>query len=236
MKPPSPPDRPGGTGSDRRPSSEPPSPSPARPGTPPPARPASPPVGRPDPPRPARPGTPASPGRRTPPRPARPSSPPSARPTAQPHERSGLPAPPASGSPPPPARLKPARRTPGPPAPAGGRPAGRGESPEEATLRSPSASTEWGFSDAEGTAWIARVAGTARSGVIADSGAALMVVRFFRAGDESEKPRGELLTVARDLAELFPDEWQALLAEATRKRPASVKGRRRRRSRLRRRR
>ena len=77
------------------------------------------------------------------------------------------------------------------------------------------ASTEWGFSDAEGTAWIARVAGTARSGVIADSGAALMVVRFFRAGDESEKPRGELLTVARDLAELFPDEWQALLAEAT---------------------
>lgn len=128
--------------------------------------------------------------------------------------------------PPPPARLKPAR----------GRPAGGGESPEEATLRSPPASTEWEFSDARGTGWIARVAGAARSGVIADSGAALMLVRFFRAADESEKPRGELMTVARDLGELFPDEWRALLAEATRERPGSGRGRERRRSRFRRRR
>ncbi|MDE0473968.1 MAG: hypothetical protein F4179_10645 [Gammaproteobacteria bacterium] len=80
------------------------------------------------------------------------------------------------------------------------------------------------------------MAGTARSGVIADSGAALMLVRFFRAGDEAEKPRGEFLTVARDLAELFPDEWQELLAEATRERPRSGKTTRKRRSRLRRRR
>lgn len=77
------------------------------------------------------------------------------------------------------------------------------------------------------------MAGTARSGVMADSGAALMLVRFFRAGDEPEKPCGEFLTVARDLAGLFPDEWQALLAEATRERPRSGKTRRQHRSRLR---
>ncbi|MDE0075179.1 MAG: hypothetical protein OXR82_12280 [Gammaproteobacteria bacterium] len=80
------------------------------------------------------------------------------------------------------------------------------------------------------------MAGTARSGVIADSGAALMLVRFFRAGNEAEKPRGEFLTAARDLGGLFPDEWQALLAEATREWPRSGKTRRKRRSRLRRRR
>ncbi|MXW09412.1 MAG: hypothetical protein F4X47_04055 [Gammaproteobacteria bacterium] len=80
------------------------------------------------------------------------------------------------------------------------------------------------------------MAGTARSGVIADSGAALMLVRFFRAEDEAEKPRGEFLTVARDLAELFPAEWQELLAEAIRERPRSGKTTRKRRSRLRRRR
>jgi len=72
------------------------------------------------------------------------------------------------------------------------------------------------------------VAGAARSGAISDPGAALMLVRFFRAGEESEKPRGELVTVARDLAELFPTEWHALLAEATRERPASGKSRRKR--------
>ena len=63
-----------------------------------------------------------------------------------------------------------------------------------------------------------------------------MLVRFFRATDESEKPRGELLTVARDLAELFPDEWQELLAEATRPRPEPGKGKRKRRGRRRHRR
>ena len=72
--------------------------------------------------------------------------------------------------------------------------------------------------------------------MIADVGATLMLVRFFRAGDESEKARGELVTVARDLAELFPAEWHALLAEATRERPASGRGRRNRRGRRRRRR
>lgn len=45
-----------------------------------------------------------------------------------------------------------------------------------------------------------------------------MLVRFFRAGDESEKPRGELVTVVRDLARLFPEEWRTLLAEAARER------------------
>ena len=49
-----------------------------------------------------------------------------------------------------------------------------------------------------------------------------MMVRFFRAGDAPEKPRGELLTVARDLSALYPDEWRALLVEATR--PASGPG------------
>ena len=69
-----------------------------------------------------------------------------------------------------------------------------------------------------------------------DPGVALMLVRFHRSGDESEKPRGELLTVARDLAELFPDEWQMLLTEATRKRSSPGRSRRKRRGRGRRRR
>ncbi len=63
-----------------------------------------------------------------------------------------------------------------------------------------------------------------------------MLVRFFRSGDESEKPRRELVTIARDLAELFPDEWQTLLTEATRERPRSGKDRGKRRGRRRRRR
>ena len=63
-----------------------------------------------------------------------------------------------------------------------------------------------------------------------------MLVRFFRAGDPSEKPRGELLTIARDLAPLFPDEWRALLAEAIRKRPGPGGSTRKRRGRRRRRR
>ena len=239
-------------GPDRRPPAEPPSPPPARPEPPPPSRPASP-VSRPDLPRPARPGTPRPPGRQTPPPPARPSSPPSARPQApapggrpssrtpapsRRQKRSGAPAPAshASGSPPPPARLRPAGPAPQPPGRPGARPAGREDPPDEATLPPLPASTEWGFSDAGGAAWIARVAGTARSGVIADVGATLMLVRFFRAGDESEKPRGELVTVARDLAELFPTEWHALLAEAIRERPASGGARPKRRGRRRRRR
>jgi hypothetical protein len=45
-----------------------------------------------------------------------------------------------------------------------------------------------------------------------------MLVRFFHQTDESEEPRGEILTAVRDLGELYPDEWRALLAEATRAR------------------
>lgn len=63
-----------------------------------------------------------------------------------------------------------------------------------------------------------------------------MLVRFFCPADDSDKPRGELLTVVRDLAELFPEEWRELLAEATRERPGSGKGKRKRRGRRRRRR
>ncbi len=59
-----------------------------------------------------------------------------------------------------------------------------------------------------------------------------MLVRFHRSGDEPGKPRGELITVARDLAELYPDEWRELLAEAVRPRARAGRQRRgRRRSR-----
>ena len=63
-----------------------------------------------------------------------------------------------------------------------------------------------------------------------------MLVRFFPEADESEEPHGEILMAARDLGELYPEEWRALLAEATHMRSERGKMRRRHGGRRRRRR
>ena len=63
-----------------------------------------------------------------------------------------------------------------------------------------------------------------------------MLVRFFPQTDESDKPRREILTAVRDLGELYPDEWRALLGEATQVRPEGSRRSRKRRGRRRRRR